>query len=314
MRVGIVFGGASPEYMVSLMGAYSVVEALKGSYDLTLVGITKEGEWRSYEGDTRCIKEDTWYEHSKPFSVEDLKATDVVLPVLHGANGEDGSFSGFCKMAGIHQVSSSLEASALAMNKLLAHDIAKREGIRVPRKFKEGDSMSFPVYVKPLRAGSSFGITRVTEEKELERALTFARFYDSEVLIEEEIHGREVGVSIVGKEDLIVGEVDEVVLDGVVFDTAEKYSQKHSRIQCPARITEREREEIIGSSKKIYRALGCSGFARVDFFLTPTGEIVFNEVNTIPGLTPLSRFPKMFQAIGIDYKSLLELIINRHAS
>lgn len=172
-----------------------------------------------------------------------------------------------------------------------------------------GRELNYPLFVKPLRAGSSFGITKVAGPEDLEGAVRHAFEYDSYVILEETIPGFEVGCAVLGTEELLVGEVDEIELSQGFFDYTEKYTLKTSSIHVPARISPEKAKEIKETAKTIYRGLGCSHFARVDMFLTPEGEIYFNEVNTIPGFTAHSRYPNMMKAAGISFEELLSRLL-----
>lgn len=169
--------------------------------------------------------------------------------------------------------------------------------------------LGFPVFVKPVRAGSSFGISKVTEQKDLAAAIDLALKYDSEVIIEEAINGFEVGCAILGKDELTVGRVDEIETQDGFFDYEEKYTLKTAKIHVPARIDASIEKEIQETAKRIYKILGCSGFARIDMFLTPENKIVFNEANTIPGLTSHSQFPRMMKAIGLSFAEVLDKLL-----
>ena len=208
------------------------------------------------------------------------------------------------------------------MDKDRAHKLAALAGVRVPRgKVFTGDGapaeletcareLGFPLFVKPVRSGSSFGISRVTRAEELAEAVSAAFDHDREVLLEEAVPGFEVGCAVLGDPPaLTVGAVDEIELSGGFFDFDEKYSLKTSAIHCPARIPPEKAREIQEAAKTVYTALDCRGFARADFFLTPAGEVVFNEVNTIPGFTAHSRYPSMMKAIGLDFTALLDRLI-----
>lgn len=207
------------------------------------------------------------------------------------------------------------------MDKDRAHQLAALAGIRVPRShvFHSSDDFSritqaaeelgYPVFVKPVRAGSSFGITKVSGPEELPAAMEEAFRHDSAVILEETIPGFEVGCAVMGNEELTVGLVDEIALSEGFFNYEEKYTLKTSAIHCPARIPPEKAAEIQAAAKTIYRALDCRVFARVDLFLTPDGEIVFNEVNTIPGFTAHSRYPSMMQGIGISFGELVTRLI-----
>lgn len=169
--------------------------------------------------------------------------------------------------------------------------------------------LTYPLFVKPVRAGSSFGISKITDANALDRAIELAFCYDAEVTVEEAIDGFEVGCAVLGNETLTVGRVDEIELSDGFFDYTEKYTLRTSSIHMPARIPAETEKRIQDAAVVLYRALGCSGFARVDMFCTPSGEIVFNEINTIPGFTAHSRFPNMMKGIGLDFPQMLDTLI-----
>jgi len=351
MNIAIIFGGDSPEYEVSLKSASSVIRNLnREKYNPVMIGISRQGEWFRYTGDISEIQNDTWCdkaycvpavlspdrtEHKllllKKDGIESIPV-DVVFPVLHGRNGEDGTVQGLVELAGIPLAGCGTLASALCMDKDRAHRLAEQAGVRVPKalvlngngkresqsdaenmekaeKFAQGTG--YPVFVKPLKAGSSYGVTKVETKDKLASAVNLAFEYDDQVILEENIDGFEVGCAVLGKDRLIIGEVDEIELSDGFFDFTEKYTLKTSKIHVPARIGTEKTEEIKKTAKKIYAALGCSGFARVDMFLTPQGGIVFNEVNTIPGFTEHSRYPGMMKAAGYTFAEILDLIIGQ---
>lgn len=341
IRLAVIFGGNSTEYGVSLQSAYSVLKNLKTDrYDVLPIGITREGEWYRYTGRYENINDNSWFSDSENLnriffspdrtsggfievangSLEKLE-TDLVFPVLHGKNGEDGTVQGMLELAGIPFVGCDTLSSALCMDKDRAHKLVAAAGIKVPKSVvfceeNRGEALqtvlrdfSLPLFVKPVRAGSSFGISRITEFSELEGAVDEAFSHDSEVIVEENIDGFEVGCAVMGINALTVGRVDEIELSEGFFDFTEKYTLRSSRIHMPARIDEAKEKQIQEAAKIIYRALGCSGFARVDMFLTPSGSIVFNEVNTIPGFTSHSRYPNMMKGIGMSFPRMLDRLI-----
>lgn len=341
-NIVVIFGGASSEYGVSLESAYAVISNLdKEKYHPVMVGISKQGKWFYFTGDISRIQKDTWCsaadcapavlspdrtEHKllvlREERTEEIPI-DAVFPVLHGRNGEDGTVQGLVELAGIPLAGCGTLASALCMDKDRAHRLAELAGVRVPKAMvlsNDGEmakaeafaeEVGFPLFVKPVKAGSSYGVTRVEAKEKLAPAIHLAFRYDNQVILEENIDGFEVGCAVLGKDRLITGEVDEIELSGGFFDFTEKYTLKTSQIHVPARITAKEAEEIKETAKKIYRALDCSGFARVDLFLTPEGRIVFNEVNTIPGFTEHSRYPGMMKAAGYTFGEILDLIIGQ---
>lgn len=253
-------------------------------------------------------------------TVEPLEI-DAVFPILHGKNGEDGTVQGMFELAGIPVAGCGVLSSALCMDKDRAHRQAKEAGVRVPvsyvhrrgedaaRAFREADRIGYPLFVKPVKAGSSYGITRVSEKSELGSAMELAFAYDDRIIVEECIFGFEVGCAVMGTEKLTVGEVDEIELAEGFFDFTEKYTLKTSAIHVPARVPGEVSDRIRETAKTIYRALDCKNFARVDMFLTKEQEIVFNEVNTIPGFTVHSRFPNMMRAAGISFEEVISRIL-----
>ncbi len=341
-RIAVIFGGHSSEYEVSLQSAFSVLQNMnENKFEVFPVGITREGEWYHYTGGLEQIRDNSWGEEkenlhsvavsqSRPapgFLVFDGDGcrripVDLVLPVLHGRNGEDGTLQGLFELAGIPVAGCGTLSSALCMDKDRAHKLVGLAGIAVPKAvaFRQADqeaacrkvkeSLSCPLFVKPLRAGSSLGITRIMKMQELFSAVEFAFTYDTEVIVEEEVDGSEVGCAILGDEVLTVGRVDEVALSGSFFDYTEKYTLQSSRIYMPARVERKTEERIQETSVAIYRTLGCSGFARVDMFYTSSGEIVFNEVNTIPGFTSHSRYPNMMKGIGLSFTEVLDKLLS----
>lgn len=340
-RIAVLFGGCSTEYEVSLQSAAAVLENMDAKrYEVFMIGITRGGDWYRYTGERAKIADGTWCEDAAHmnrvvFSQDRSlggflelyngryfpRGIDLAFPVLHGKNGEDGTVQGLLELAGIPVVGCGALASALCMDKDRAHKLVSLAGIAVPRSvtFRERETsaavqkiigtMPFPVFVKPVRAGSSFGITRVTKPEQLMDAIRLAFRHDFEVIVEEAIEGFEVGCAVLGTDELIVGRVDEIELSGGFFDYTEKYTLKTSKIHMPARIDAETERRIRETAKVIYRALGCAGFARVDMFLTPDGEIIFNEVNTIPGFTVHSRYPNMMKGIGLLFPQMLEKLL-----
>jgi D-alanine---D-serine ligase len=239
---------------------------------------------------------------------------------MHGKFGEDGTIQGLIELSGIPLVGCGTLSSALCMDKDRAHKLVELAGIEVPkavmiRKYQESEAptltagLTYPLFVKPVRAGSSFGITKIYREEELVSAVSFAFEHDDEVIIEENVDGFEVGCAVLGIDELTVGRVDEIELSHGFFDFTEKYNLITSNIYMPARIDPETEERIRESAKVIYKALACSGFARVDMFLTPDKRIVFNEVNTIPGFTSHSRYPNMMKGIGLTFDKMLDKLI-----
>ena len=338
-QILVLFGGCSPEYSVSLASAYGVLTHIDRSlYQPIPVGITREGAWRWYGGALEAIPEDRWQEEPAclPCTLRldrggaalllldgsgRTLAFDGAFPLIHGSNGEDGTLQGLFELAGVPLIGCGTLSSALCMDKDRSHKLAALAGVPSPRgivlepgfspaELRRGaEAVGFPLFVKPVRAGSSFGVSRVEEPAQLAPAVEAAFRHDGEILLEEAIPGFEVGCAVLGNRELTVGAVDEVELSRGFFNYTEKYTLQTSAIHCPARIAPQKAAEIRETAKVLYRALGCRGFARVDLFLTPWGEIVFNEVNTIPGFTPHSRYPAMMRAAGIPFRELVSRLI-----
>lgn len=340
-NVLIFFGGCSSEYSISLSSASGVILHLnRDRYNPVTVGITRDGKWYFYTGSTEKILNDTWHNETdctpavlspnrgdrcllllRDKGIERIPV-DIALPILHGRNGEDGALQGLLELADIPLAGCGALASALCMDKDRAHRLVGFAGIRVPRAqvlqagTPDGSQVQsfarevgYPLFVKPVKSGSSYGVTKVNAPEELLPAVSLAFQYDNQVILEENIEGFEVGCAVLGTDDLTVGEVDEIQLSGGFFDFTEKYTLKTSAIHVPARVSPEKSAEIKETAKHIYRILGCSGFARVDMFLTPSGEIVFNEVNTIPGFTSHSRYPGMMNAAGYTFTEVLTKIL-----
>lgn len=341
LTLAILFGGCSTEYPISLQSAYAVITHLdRKKYKPVLLGITREGRWYHFTGPVDALLDDTWHtdpQNCTPALISPDRGLhgllllasagytsirlDAAFPILHGKNGEDGTVQGLLELAGIPIVGCGTLSSALCMDKDIAHQLVATTGIPVPHSviFRVGEDLSelptctaalyYPLFVKPARAGSSFGITRVEQAGELENAVLSALAHDSKVIIEEEVPGCEVGCAILGSKEPITGCVDEIELSGNFFDYVEKYNLLTSKIHMPARISSEKAAEVQSLALRVYQALECSGFARVDLFLTPDGRLVFNEVNTIPGFTAHSRYPSMMKGINLEFSPLLDKLI-----
>lgn len=340
LNIAVFFGGCSSEYGVSLQSASAVIRNLDPEkYQPVPVGITKDGRWFYVPADPDRMETDRWQDAKdcipaalSPDRTEQCLLlfqedgvrrlpVDVAFPVLHGKNGEDGTVQGLIGLAGIPLAGCGVLASALCMDKHRAHLLAKAAGVRVPQGFvlksetdipaaqEFADRTGYPLFVKPVKAGSSYGISRVSQPQNLFNAIVLAFQYDDQVIIEEAIDGFETGCAVLGNEELLMGEIDEIELSGGFFDFTEKYTLKTSAIHVPARIRPQQAAQLKQTAGVIYRALGCSGFARVDMFLTPEGEIVLNEVNTIPGFTEHSRYPGMMKAAGLSFTEMLDRVI-----
>lgn len=338
--VAVIFGGCSTEYEISLQSASSVIENLdRRKYEVVLLGITRWGEWLRYGGDVREILNNTWMDHpscvpaflSPDRSMHGILVldgpavsvipVDAAFPVLHGKNGEDGTIQGLIELAGIPCVGCGTLCSAVCMDKDVAHRLVGLAGIKTPESvvlhshcpdaelMERTRRLRYPLFVKPANAGSSFGITKIAGAEGLPAAVEAAFRHDRKVIVEEAIPGFEVGCAVLGNETLTIGEVDEIELSHGFFDYTEKYTLLTSKIHMPARIDPETSGRVKAAAAVIYKALGCTGCARVDLFLTPGKEIVFNEVNTIPGFTSHSRFPNMLRGVGMTFAQIVDELI-----
>jgi D-alanine--(R)-lactate ligase len=334
-KVGIIFGGCSEEHPISAKSAQEVAQHLDAEkYEAVYIGITKSGAWKL------CASGPTpdWESGkcrpailSPDRSVSGLLVLeqgryetiglDVVLPILHGKYGEDGAMQGLLELAGIPYVGCDIQSSALCMDKSLAYVIAESAGIATPEfctvtgtEAFDPDSLVYPVFVKPARSGSSFGVSKVSAKDALAAAINDARRYDSKVLIEAAVDGREVGCAVLGNgPDLVTGEVDRIALSHGFFrihqESTPESGSENSTPVVPADISTEERELVQATAKALYRALGCRGLARVDMFLRDDGTVLLNEINTLPGLTSYSRYPRMMAAAGLPLAEVLDRVI-----
>lgn len=335
LKVGIVFGGRSEEHPVSVKSAREVARNLDPRrYEPFYIGITRSGAWKLCDGpgpgwengDCRpavlspdasarglLVLEQGRYE---------TIGLDVVLPVLHGRLGEDGAIQGLLELAGIPYAGCDIQSSALCMDKSLAYIVAASAGIAtpgfrtvMPDEKADAAGLAYPVFVKPARSGSSFGVSKVSRPEGLSSAVETARQYDSKVLIEEAVVGSEVGCAVLGSDpDLITGEVDRIALSHGFFrihqEREPESGSENSTPIVPADIPAHSRSLVQETAKAVYSALGCRGLSRVDMFLTDDGRVVLNEVNTLPGLTSYSRYPRMMAAAGLPLSAVIDRMVS----
>ena len=309
IRVAVVGGGENCEHDVSLSSSASVRAALDPAvYEAVALTIGRDGRW--FEGDeplglSRAM--------SLAAAIQVLATCDVVLPLVHGPRGEDGTLAALCEVAGLPYVGSPPRAGALAMDKHATKLVAESVGVRTARGrlVTAADTVVFdgPVVVKPVAAGSSFGVALVEDEADLEPALAAALALDDRVLVEEVVTGREIDVAVLDEPGggHRIGPPLEIVVGEGLFDTTTKYDGSATFV-IPARLTDTETKALTDAALRVYEALGCRGLARVDFFLTADGPVL-NEVNTMPGMTAASQVPKMFAADGLPYPELLDHLV-----
>ncbi len=337
LKLGVVFGGQSSEYSVSLHSTGSFLHQIdRSKYDITCIGIDEGGQFFIYTGPIEAIESDTWKkeEYIHPCSWmhkgvydkdnEIFIPLDVIFPVLHGKNGEDGAFQGLAQMMNIHYVGSDILASAMCMDKEVMHILCDQAHIPCARyiclkaweeqpSFEEiQEQLPLPWVIKPCNAGSSYGVHFVEEKSQFEEAKKDAFKWDGrgKILIEEAINGFEIGCAVLGNDQIQVGSVDEIEIQSAIFDFEGKYAMKGANIYCPARIDGQTFANAQALAKKAFRIMGCTGMARVDMFVTEENEIVLNEINTLPGFTATSRYPSMMQAAGISFTELIDLLID----
>jgi D-alanine-D-alanine ligase len=314
------------------MSAASVINALgSGKYDIILIGITKRGEWKLFEGDADSIESGEWEKKATPFVIDSLKKEiDFAFPVLHGPYGEDGTIQGLFEILDIPYAGCGVLASSLAMDKIAAKEIFSLKGLPVCKyimamaeeiagksdiaavKIEEYFSGKYPLFTKPANMGSSVGISKVKCKDDIADALFVAAKYDRRIIIEEGIDGREFETAILGNTAVSAAVVGEIMPSAEFYDYHSKYLDGgKSRVTAPADIPHELSERIRTIAVKAYEALDCAGFARVDFLADRhTGEVYLSELNTIPGFTKYSMFPLLWQASGVVYAELLERIVD----
>ena len=341
----VLFGGVSPEHEVSLRSAESILNHVNpDTYHIYPVGITRQGQWLYFPGtDYSMLPADTW--HTQPgvcpailspsrgqglllMREEGIETVhiDCVFPVLHGENGEDGSIQGLFQIAGIPCVGPGVAASASSMDKTITKLLVGETGVRQANWYrarrerieKNLDALtrdierggSYPMFVKPSGTGSSVGVSKVQNTEELKAALILAAKYDSKVLVEEFIDGHEVEVAVLGNSTPMASCVGEVIAGAEFYDYDAKYNSEESRTEIPANLPERVTEQLREAAVTVYETMGCRGLSRVDFFVTYEGEeVVFNEINTLPGFTSISMYPKLFEASGLPYDKLIDELV-----
>jgi D-alanine-D-alanine ligase len=351
LRVGVIFGGRSGEHEVSLVSATSVITALDADkYEVVPIGITQEGRWLSSDKGLKLLKEKTGIEQAPEcFLVPEpnrqaLVAAgsgemhsppiDVIFPLVHGTYGEDGTLQGLLELANIPYVGAGVLASAVGMDKIVQKQIFQQQKLPVAkyiwfhssvcREHPErvaaivAKSLTYPVFVKPANTGSSVGISKAHNRKELREALALAVEYDRKVIIEQGINNiREIECSVLGNDEPVASVPGEIVPSNEFYDYNAKYVDGKSEAIIPAKLPKRVSEEVRRIALRAYRALDIAGMARVDFLVVrKSNKIYLNEVNTIPGFTSISMYPKLWEASGLGYRDLLdrliELALERH--
>lgn len=342
-NVLVIFGGQSSEHIVSCMSAVNVINHIdRELYDVTVTGITEEGKWLLVDS-VESVKDETWKEGTVTAallpdateqcvmvidgsSMRKIKV-DIVFPVLHGLYGEDGTIQGLLELARLPYVGCGVLASAVSMDKLYTKIIVDRLGVRqavfVPVMREELDNMAeavmrveeklaYPVFIKPSNAGSSKGVSKAENRNELERGLIEAALHDRKILVEEMIIGHEVECAVFGggKEPVFASGVGEILAAAEFYDFEAKYYNAESKTVVNPKLPGDATEQIRRAASEIFKAVDGYGLSRVDFFVTESGEVVFNEINTMPGFTAISMYPMLFESQGMDKKTLITKLIN----
>ncbi|MEG1632295.1 MAG: D-alanine--D-alanine ligase family protein [Hydrogenoanaerobacterium sp.] len=341
LTVAILFGGVSSEYEVSLLSAASVIRNTPPEkYEIIMLGITRDGRWLRYCGPTELIENGKWTDDTKYItpahispdrschglvvengdSCEKIRL-DAVFPVLHGKNGEDGTIQGLFEIAGIPYVGCSPLSSAMCMDKGVTHTILSDACIpqakwhtllRSSYHFADAEpvlskKLGYPMFVKPANAGSSVGISKAHNAAELEGAISLAFGHDEKVIVEEFIDGIEVESAVFGNDEPFVSVLGEIAPCNEFYDYEAKYNAPATMLYIPARISDDATDEVKACAAKAYKALGCAGLTRIDFFVKRDGSgIILNEPNTIPGFTSISMYPKLMEASGVPYSQLID--------
>lgn len=332
LNIGLIYGGKSTEYEVSLRSAKSVLDALdKEKYNVRLIHVLKTGEWVTTtnlsEIDLTLVEEKETMKvvPGQQFETETTKIKlDSIFSVLHGTYGEDGNVQGLLECANVAYVGCDTRGSAVAMDKdvtkrlLDYHHIQVADGVVVHRYEKSAvdynlieEALGLPMFIKPANQGSSVGVSKVNNEKEFNDALNSAFDFDDKVLIEAAIVGREIEVSVLGNDELTVSVPGEIVSNVDFYDYESKYlTDDGATLIIPAKLTDDETAKIRAVAENTYRTLDCLGYARVDVFLTESREVIVNEINTLPGFTSISMYPKLMEESGIPYSELLDKLID----
>lgn len=337
-KLGVIFGGMSTENKVSIISANSVLKNLdRKKYEIHPIYIDDKGKWYNYIEKTENIEIEGRLQKIENI-VEEIKKLDVIFPVLHGLYGEDGTIQGLFELLKIPYVGCRVLASSVSMDKVYTKIIfekarlkqAKYEYIRkynekyiyIDKQFNEQiltlkeiatkitESLEFPVFIKPSNSGSSVGINKARNQEELEKAIEYAGKFDTKILIEQGINGKEVECAVLGNEEVIASVVGEISSAEEFYSYDAKYKNAESKTYIPAHIPDKISEKIRELAIKAFKSVDGKGLSRVDFFVeNETNEIYINEINTMPGFTSISMYPKLFEASGISYKELLDKII-----
>ena len=343
LNVGVLFGGRSGEHEVSIVSARSVIEALdKSKYNVIPMGITKKGQWIAGPDSVKLLEEGKDPENLEiltpdptkrelvpidPKKPSETKKIDVILPILHGPYGEDGTVQGLFELANIPYAGCGVLASACSMDKVIQKKLCEEAGLPIVKPYtyflskewgnnkqdilEKADKIGYPLFIKPSNMGSSVGISKAKNKQELEKGIEEAQKYDRKIIVEKGIDpAREVEVSVLGNNDPKASVAGEVKPSNEFYDYDAKYVDGKSDLIIPADIPDKVMKKIQDLAVKTFKAVDGAGMARVDFLLTPENKIYLNELNTIPGFTAISMYTKLWEASGVPYAELLDKLID----
>lgn len=346
LKVGILFGGRSVEHEVSVVSAQGVMGALDTDrFKPVPIGVTRQGTWLTPAQTEQAldrIRSERLRSLDEPLgdgllyrvaALGSLRRLDIVFPLIHGTNGEDGTLQGLLEMAGVPYVGAGVAASALGMDKALQKTFFRHHGfpvvndveVRISDWNRDRDgvlrateaTIGYPAFVKPANGGSSVGTSKARSREDLEAAIAEAFRYDRKVLVEHAVDAREVEVAVLGNDEPEASPAGEITFDAEFYDYHAKYEDPRTNLHIPADIPENTAERLRETAIAAYKSIDCAGLARVDFFLLPDGSFFLNEVNTIPGFTPMSMYPKLWEHAGLSYRDLItrliELGLERHS-
>lgn len=340
-NIVVLFGGQSPEHEISLKSATTIIQNIdKEKYNIYPIGITKEGKWLLYQGKLEGIVENKWIKKGIPAIISPdathkgiiilrdeplFVEIDVIFPVLHGSNGEDGTVQGLFQIAQIPYVGCGVLASSVSMDKAVTKIIADAYNIPQAKyvivrtnQLEKMDKLiskiegvfPYPYFIKPANTGSSVGISKANNKEELTAGLHLAAQYDDKILVEETIIGREVETAALGNEDVKISGVGEIIAGAEFYDYDAKYNSAESKTVVNANLSDKIKSQIRTYAKRIFKAVEGKGLARIDFFVTTDNKIIFNEINTLPGFTSISMYPMLWEDQGIETPELVEKLIN----
>ena len=342
IRVGVVFGGRSGEHEVSLTSAQGIMQAMDPTkYDIVPIGITKAGQWLSGDNVHRRLLdaaaghpilahstavEETPPEQAMTLPFSETGPLDVIFPVLHGPFGEDGTVQGFLELVGLPYVGAGVTASAVGMDKIICKQVFEAHGLPIlpyrvflRRQWQNNHddvldaceaTLTYPMFVKPANLGSSVGVHKAKNRDDLRSGLDDASQYDRKVVVEQGVEAREIEVSVLGNDDPIASVPGEIVASREFYSYAAKYIDNSSELFIPAPLSDEQTKRAQELAVAAFKAVDCAGLARCDFLLDKaSGELYLNEVNTMPGFTPISMYPKLWEASGLSYSALIDRLI-----